>query len=76
MRKGSVGEGYFTFTLIFSVPSKLHEVSLGSFQIANSTFCTVYKDNHNLNHHRQRRSYIHDLILKINATFAYNFGNV
>ena len=31
----------------------LHEVSLGSFLIANATLFTVHKDNHNLNHHRQ-----------------------
>ena len=66
----------FTFTLFFFVPAEGHEISLGSFQVANATLCTVHKDNQNLNHHRQRLGFINDLALKINATFVYNFGNI
>ena len=35
-------EGVFHFYVDFSAPSKLHEVSFGSFQIVNTTICTVH----------------------------------
>ena len=69
---GGGGPLYFDFSPL----SEWHEVSLGSFQVANATLCTVHKDNYNLNHHRQRLGFINDLTLKIKARFVYNFGNI
>ena len=62
-------EELFRFYLDFSAPSKLHEVSLGSFQVANITLCTIHKDSHNLNHHRHPYFYV--FMDNINGVFWF-----
>ena len=62
-------EELFRFYLDFSAPLKLHEVSLGSFQVANITLCTIHKDSHNLNHHRHPYFYV--FMDNINGVFWF-----
>ena len=66
------GGGVFHFCFDFLRPSELHEVSLSLFFREKITPCTIHKDNHDVNHHRQRL----DLTLKINARFVFNLGNI
>ena len=69
-------EGMFRFYFNFSEPLEMREVFLGSFQGANATLCTIQKDNHNLNQHRQRLRFMNDIRLKINTRFVENFDNI